>query len=812
MKHLFTFLMLFIASSLLAQVPKLEGTIIHNGEAVAFASVYLEKQKTGTISDENGRFTLTDLKLGKDILRVTAVDYLSFKEEIEIKAENQDVLVELTPEVQNLEEIVITGVTRQGKNRENPLPITAISAQQIDRLAESNVVDVLAKYSPGLQVVKTGPNISKPFIRGLGYNRVLTLVDGVRQEGQQWGDEHGLEVDDYNLARAEVIKGPASLLFGSDALAGVVSLYSKEEEKNDGKLHGRYIGEYHTNNGLIGNGLQLTYAKNNWAFGAQSSYKLAKNYRNAIDGPVYLTNYRVANFAAFAKHETDKGKTTLRFTLYDNIQGIPDGSRDSVTRQFTKQIYEDDLDDDDNRPIVSKEELTSYKVPALSQRIQHYRIIAHSQYEIGKGLIDVQLAGQQNRRREYNHPLYPDQPGMHVKLNTLNYGIRYNLPKFHGIEMIVGANGMAQNNTNIDASEIPIPDYSLFDIGTFIYINWKKNRWTISGGARYDIRQQKWDNYHLGTDPETGFPQHVDADFPGAELTFPAFKKIFQDWSASVGTTFEITPYLYLKANIGRAFRAPSINELASNGLDPGAAIFYIGNREFSPEYSFQQDLGLSASYANWSAEMNIFHNQVQNFIFLSAVPDENGFPLTDNQGNRTYEYKQAKAQLYGGEIWTDLHPRQVPGLSFKNTFTLVYGFNRDEEFRGSGEKGEFLPLIPPFQWRSELSYRLPLNVKWLRYLTPRFEVEYAGKQDRFLGLHHTETATDAYFLFNLGIGTEIFYAKSNTIGIYLQANNLFDKAYHSHLSRLKYLEDYEDGNGIYNMGRNISLKVIFNF
>jgi len=94
----------------------------------------------------------------------------------------------------------------------------------IDQNLSTNIIDAIAKTLPGISAVTTGPNISKPFIRGLGFNRVLTLYDGVRQEGQQWGDEHGIEVDGYGVAKIEVVKGPASLSYGSDALAGVVNL------------------------------------------------------------------------------------------------------------------------------------------------------------------------------------------------------------------------------------------------------------------------------------------------------------------------------------------------------------------------------------------------------------------------------------------------------------------------------------------------------------------------------------------------------------------------------------------------------------
>src|SRR5690606_22833268 len=161
-----------------------------------------------------------------------------------------------------------------------------------------------------------------------------------------------------------------------------ISLFPYIPKSNDGKLHGKYTSEYQTNNNLIGNGLRLDYSDEKWLFALNGSYRMAKNYRNPIDGRVYLTNYNVTNLSALAGYKTKKGYTHLNFTLYDNHQAIPDGSRDSISRKFTKQVLDDD-DDILNRPIVSDKELNSYKIPVLAQHIQHYRAYLHSFYEVG---------------------------------------------------------------------------------------------------------------------------------------------------------------------------------------------------------------------------------------------------------------------------------------------------------------------------------------------------------------------------------------------------------------------------------------------
>lgn len=715
-----------------------------------------------------------------------------------------------------LEEIIISASTRASLASENPLASASVSSKQIERTTENNIIDTLVKNIPGLKAVKTGPNISKPFIRGLGYNRVLTLYDGIRQEGQQYGDEHGLEIDDYNIERAEVIKGPASLLYGSDAIAGVISLFPYIPSAHDSKLHGKYLNEYQTNNNLIGSGLRLNYSNKRFLFALNSSYRIAKNYRNPIDGRVYLTNFKVTNLSAIAGYKTDKGFTYFNLTLYDNHQGIPDGSRDALTRKFTKQTSEQDQDDIFNRPIVSEQELNSYKIPDLSQHIQHYRAYLHSSYEIGDGDVDFLFGVQQNIRREFTHPTNTKQAGMYMRLNTLNYGIRYNAPRFANIETSIGINGMLQNNKNKDATDFPIPDYDLIDGGIYLYGKWKKNKWSISGGVRYDLRQVQWNDFYIAEDPITGFEKQSDANNPNADLQFEAFQKTYRGLSGSIGTTFQAHKNFSLKVNIGRAYRAPNITEIGSNGLDPGAHIIYLGNRTFSPEFSLQEDFGVNWRFRNISGEISVFNNNIHNFMYMSTIADSQGNPLLDAQGNRTYQYEQSKAQLYGGEFWFALHPRNWKGFRWDNNLSVVYGYNRQSELKGKGTEGEYLPLIPPLTINSSLLQRIESKSKWLNSITPKLEVEHSAPQNKYFGINGTETATPSYTLFNLGFTAEIKFTEDHIIHFVFQVNNLFDKAYQSHLNRLKYFEYYEktpNGRyGIYNMGRNFALKIILPF
>lgn len=783
---------------------------------IGFATIHFLNSRVRTTTDAFGKFIISfpeNRTNGK--LVVSSLGYAS--DTLLVSNEKESYEIFLKPKQGILNEVVVTGVSKAMLLRENPIAIVSVGTKAIESTTESNIIDVLVKNVAGLNAVKTGPNISKPFIRGLGYNRVLTLFDGIRQEGQQWGDEHGIEVDAYNISKAEVVKGPASIMYGSDALAGVVSLMPEIPVNKDEKIQGKYFSEYQSNNGLVGNGIRLTYSKNHWAYALRGSYRIAKNYTNNIDGRVYNTGFNEINASSTIQHFSKKGFSNVNLTLYDNLQGIPDGSRDSLTRKFTKQIFEGSNDDIKNRPIVSDAELNSYTLSPLHQHIQHYRIYSNNHYKVGNGDVDFLLAFQQNMRREYNHPTAEKQAGLFVKLNTFNYGFTYNAPTIFNTEISVGINGMYQQNKSKDATDFPIPDYRLFDIGSFAIAKWKQNRLTISAGLRYDKRYLRGNDFYTGTNLVTGFSKQVFLpDTAGAYLQFAAFDKTFNGTSLSVGATYQLNEHINLKANVSRGYRAPSITELASNGLDPGAHIIYLGNRNFVPEFSFQEDIGIDVRYKDFSATASVFNNSIEHYIFLSQLTDANGNAVLDAQGNKTYQYQQAKAQLYGLEATFSLFPTSIKGFSFDNSFSLIYAYNKKNEFKGKGIEGEYLPLIPPAKLLSSINKEFKTKSTVFSSIKLKAEMEYNAAQNRYLALNNTETATPSFTLFNFSINTQINYSKTNAIQFQVQVNNVFDKAYQSNLSRLKYFEYYQNSPnghlGMYGIGRNICFKAIVPF
>jgi len=808
------FCCLLISLNAIAQNATVRGIVTSKGEVLENITIKVSGSKSSTKSNHTGSYVLREVPYGICDLVFSGIGYQAKTVRVSLKADTVTVNADLLSLASNLNDVVITGVNRATQLRKSPVPIAVLSRKTMDQNVNTNLIDAIVKGVPGITAVTTGPNVSKPFIRGLGYNRVLTLYDGLRQEGQQWGDEHGIEVDEYAINRVEVVKGPASLTYGSDALAGVINMIPYTPGFENGRLKGDFTANYQSNNGMIGSSVGLAYVRNDWKYTFRATGKMAHNYRNKIDGLVYGTAFREYNLSASARLDKSWGFSKTAVTYYDNVMEIPDGSRDSLSRRFTRQVL-DDGDDIKNRPVVAKHDLNTYVINPLHQHIQHFRFYNTSQFKFGTSDLNVLVGGQQSVRREYNHPTRPNQPGLYVVLNTFNYDLKYNLPGFAGIESTVGLNGMYQVNKSKDATDFPIPDYNLFDIGAFYFAKKSMGKVDVSGGIRIDRRNINWDDFYVGTNMLTGFDKRVSAGDLTGKLQFPSFTKNYYGLSGSLGLTYNISERFLVKANIARGYRAPNITEIGSNGLDPGAHIVYLGNRTFKPEFNLQQDLGMIAYLKDADLSLELFNNQIQNYIYQSRLTDASGNPVVIVPGNLTYQYQQSKARLYGAEISINLHPNALKWLTFNNSLAYTVGLNQNRELLDQyGDEARYLPFIPPLQGRTEIkaTAQKPIGIFDKPYI--KIDAALFADQDKFYALDNTESFTAGYTLINGGIGSTLITKKGKTIcDIFLQADNIFNVAYQSNLNRLKYFEYYNSSpngrSGIYNMGRNLSFKVI---
>ena len=778
-----------------------------SGAPLSGASIYIADLKKGIVADADGNFQIKNIPSGNYLVEIKYIGYKTIAESINF---DQDQTENFAMEIAVVEEsaIVITGSSRASSIIRNPIPIVSINKKFLQQNLNTNIIDAIATV-PGVSEVTTGPNVSKPFIRGLGFNRILTLYDGVRLEGQQWGDEHGIEVDENTVDRVEVVKGPASVIYGSDALAGVVNLIPANPPAA-GKIVGNILNEYQTNNRLIENSATIAGNTNDITWGGTFTHKMATNYKDKYDGRVYNTGFAETDLSANLGINKNWGYSHFGFSLFNDLQEIPDGSRDSATRKFTKQITEAD----DFRAIVSDAELNSYKISALHQHVQHYDFYDANSFNLGSGRLAVNLAFQKSARREYSHPEI-QIPGLYLLLNTYSYDVKYYFKEKNGFSVTTGFNGMYQNNNVTKGTEYIIPSYQQFDVGPFIFVKKRMEKLELSGGLRYDFRDYRNDDLYSETDPVTGFDHVVNGkDTMGADHPFSAYKHTFSGMSGSIGLSYKFNDKFSMKANLGRGYRAPNVSEISANGVHPGTNMFQIGNLNFKPEFSLQEDLGATFTSTHVSINADVFNNNIQNYIYNEKLQNAEGQDSIIVPGNQTFKFVASRANLYGGELSIDVHPHPWDWLHFENSLSVVYAVNRGVAGEGKiSDSAKYLPFIPPLHTISELRANIKKvgNIFANAFVKVQFEV-YAT-QNRVYLQNNTETPTAGYQLLNAGFGTDVLNKNGKPMfNISFLGNNLFNMAYQSGLNRLKYFEPYPGNftghDGIYNMGRNFSIKV----
>lgn len=781
-----------------------EGT----GKPIVGATVYISDLKLAVVSDASGSYNFRNLPSGNFLIEIHSIGFKTITRSVTIAGSSVENF-SLSENIIEESAVVVTGLSKATQIKRSPIPIISISHDYITSNTNTNIIESLTKI-PGVSAITTGPNVSKPYIRGLGYNRILTLYDGVRQEGQQWGDEHGIEVDQYSIDHIEVIKGPASLTYGSDALAGVVNLVPSQPAP-EGQIKGEILGEYFTNNGQTAGSAMLKGTNHGFEWLGRISHKQATNYQNKADGRVYGTAFNETDATAYLGLHGIWGFSHLSFSYFDDKQKIPDGSRDSLTGKFTKQITEIDT----LRPIVSDEELKSYAITGTYQHIRHYRLFVNNSFSLGTGRLTVNLAYQQSHRQEFAHPERLDISGLDLNLNTYNYDMKYYFPEVRGWSVVLGINGMYQTNDVTKGSDFVIPSYHQFDFGPFAMIKKSVNKWDIAGGVRFDSRSFTNDQLYTRPDPVTGFDKAYNGPVTAQDTAvFTNYHHVFSGVSGSLGFTYNANENLSFKANIARGYRAPNIAEISANGVHPGTNVYQIGNSAFKPEFSLQEDIGMTYASKNIVINVSIFNNLVNNYIFNQKLVTATGADSIIVAPNQTFKFQQGKVELYGGEMNIDLHP--VKNLHFENSLSVIYGINKEVNGVKLSPEAKYVPFIPPFHGLSELRFDIKGKSHFFTKGFVKAQLVYFAAQNKVYTVDNTETVTPGYTLFNFGVGTEITNKKGNTVAIIsVIGNNLFDVAYYNHLSRLKYFIDPSDPDqthGIRDIGRNIAFRLNFPF
>jgi len=733
------------------------------GQILQGASIYFPELKKGVVSNDKGIYQI-NVKPGNYIIEVSFIGYSLQTISLSIPT-NLEKDFFLNHAVLENTNVTVTSFLRTTSSKKTPTPISIIKKEDFFKGVSTNLIDALSK-TPGVTQLSTGPAISKPIIRGLGYNRVVVLNDGVKQEGQQWGDEHGIEIDEYNVARTEVLKVPASIIYGSEALSGVINITSNVPVA-EGALRGNVFSNYQSNNNLQGYHFDIAGNKNGLVWGLNASSKKASDYKNKYDGYVYNSKFSELNGGGFVGIEKDWGYSHFIVNKFSQKLGMIEGTRNELGKFLKEDLPATDADFNSTTPNIPY------------QYIQHTKYILDNSINWGTGKLKANMAYQRNQRQEFGNIEMPSEKSLYFDLGTLNYSFQYLLPETNNWKHTIGVNGLQQNNKN-KGVETLIPEYKSVEVGLFFYTQKHIDKFNFSGGARIDKKG----------------------------IEFNGLQKNYGDIAGSLGMTYEATNDLIFKFNIARGYRAPNLSELGSNGAHEGTNRYEYGNTNLESEKSLQFDAGMEWSNEHISFTGNAFYNNVTNYIFYEKLIGTRGGDSIINKEGKDYfafAYNQQDAKLIGAEFNLDIHPHPLDGLHIENTVSIVNG-----TFKKALAGSINLPSIPSMRWITELRYELPKNSGNLKNSYASLQLDNVAAQNNPFTGYNTETKTPGYTLINVGAGTQVTNKGKQLFSISLVAQNLTDIAYQSHLSRLKYTDVniLTGRTGVFNMGRNYSLKI----
>lgn len=771
------------------------------GEALMGVNIYLPDLKKGAITDDKGHYRIDNLPMVRTTIQVSYLGHQTIVQTIDLRSVNS-MNFELKESSAEINEVVVTSLTGSSLIKRTPSPISFVARKELLQQSSTNIIDAISRQ-PGVSQITTGAGISKPVIRGLGYNRVVVVNDGVRQEGQQWGDEHGIEIDPQSVNSVEILKGPASLMYGSDAMAGVINFQS-EPVLPDGSIEANVLTEYQTNNGLINYSVNTAGNKGGIVWNARYSDKWAHSYKNKYDGYVFNSGFKERAVSGLLGVNKNWGYSHLTLDYYNITPGIVEGERDDETGRFLRPAI---IDGKEGSAIATDKDGRSYRQFVPYQQVYHYKAVSNSNIILGDGSLRTILGYQQNRRQEFENVLNRDEYALYFQLHTFNYDVRYTFPEISGYKFVTGINGMYQSSLNKGHEKL-LPEYKLFDMGVFVIASKSFGKLDISGGLRFDHRHQNVKEFepHVHDHGDGGHDDHEegdDHDHDHEPQIFPAYTRNFNGLSGSLGFTYQLSDGWYTKLNLSHGFRAPNISELASNGAHGGAVRYEIGNPNLKAENSWQADLGFGYSSPVISGEVSLFANRINNYIFSHKLLDEDGHDLLTD-GYKTFQFVSGNARILGGEISIDIHP--IERLHFQNSFSYVNSVQLNQP-----DSTKYLPFTPAPKLISDLRFDLIRHGKTLNNTYISVGVECNLKQDRIFSAFDTETVTPAYTLLNASFGTDFVHKGRTWASLYFTANNLTNKAYQNHLSRLKYTDvnQVTGREGVFNMGRNFGIKLL---
>ncbi len=738
-KIIFFIFILLLNHSLLAQI-SLSGIVTdkNTGEKLPGVNIYIPELQKGSITNDKGYYQFKHLPKGNFKIQYSFVGYSKIIKTVNIT--QNPVVLDIAMQEESIlaEEIVVSGGSYSTQH-ENAIKIESLSAEKLKMADSPSFIEAIAQI-PGVDMISKGSGIATPVIRGLSLSNVLMLNNGVRMENFQFSENHPFMVNEAGVDRVEIIKGPASLLYGSDAVGGVINIIDEKPPVN-GKLNTDAGINYFANTQGVNADIGLKAStKNDWFWMVRSGIKKHADYYQAEEKQVPNSRFNTA----FFKINTGINKSYGKFAIRYNFDRMKLG----LTIPPAIELINDN----------------EYENKVWYQDLTNHFLASNNSLFVKQTKFEFNLAFQQNNRKLLGSELTPVFTLVNMQLNTFNYELKSYFNLSSKIELITGFHGMYQQNTNNNAPDHVLPDYTMKDASLYaLFKHEASKKLNIQFGLRYDWRfidvprQLK-----TGEPNETDYLQNLNTDYGNLNGSF--------------GTTYHLSKQLLLRANIATAYRTPNIAELTQDGAHGNR--YEQGNRNLVAQKSIETDLSMHYHTKHFIFDIAGFYNQINDYIYLAPTSD------TSLTGLKIYRYTQNNAHILGMET----------GIAYQKSYfasKISYAY-----VRGVQENNENLPFIP----QNKINMNLDFNKTDIAYFNNvKFRVSgvYAFAQTQPAMF---ETETPDYFVLNSSLNFSV-KMKKQVVSFKIFVNNILDKQYFDHLSTLKDL-------GYYNIGRNTGIAI----
>ncbi len=744
-------------------------------EPLHAATVRVVGTTRGAVSDRNGVFHVHDVPGDTVILQFTHVGYAPKRTVLPLRGRT-DIRIEvlLAPSQRSSDEAVVIGVRTPHTSSALPTQqVTELSAAQIDEHRGQTFADVLTRV-PGVTVVQTGPSISKPMIHGMMGQRIVLRNSGIVQEGQQWGAEHAPEIDPFTPARIAVVKGPASVMYGPNAMGGVIDVLPRPLPQDTG-MRGELSANLFSNSSQVALG---GFIEDRVAGDLALAYRVNGAVRRAGDArtPEYVlanTGFSERSLGGTIGFGDDDLGLTVMGSLYATTLGVFAGSHLGNAEDLLRAIER-------GRPSTSPE--FSYAITSPRQEISHTLLSMQGHARIADdAILRVTYGWQQNNRREFDahntRIIGPDSaarlqralqtPAMNLLLTTYTLDTKLEHELADNVRGTAGISAQRQVNDR-SGTVFLVPDFVAWGLGGFAYESLMLDDLTLSAGVRYDMR---WLDVSIQRRNTSAREEQ---------------QRTFASITASVGALYAMSDEHTLGLNVARAWRPPQVNELYANDVHHGSALYEIGDSTLHEERSIGIDATYTFSAPGVEIEATAYANMFDGYIL--ALPDPSRPTITVRGTFPTYRFTQVPALIAGGDVSLRV-----------NVTDAVQAYGTSSIVRGTDTRANQPLFLMPSD-RARLGVHIHTVDVW--HVHDAFvDVSVLGvrRQDQYVVGQDYAAPPAGYALLDASLGGMIDLASSVQMRITLSCANILDTQYRDYLNRYRYFAD--------DPGRNIILR-----